>query len=111
MVTAAGGVGSRTWLVECYAPGDGGSAVTRRWAVAQAGEPTAATTLLFSILVPGDEVAFHLVAAADADVAVRAAERAGVVPARVVESVLVLPAQKSATAAPPEGAAEGAGFP
>jgi hypothetical protein len=81
------------FLVECFAPASGDDATpeaARRVAEACV---AFATRYLGAVLVPGDEVAFHLFAAADADAVLEASRRANLRVERVVPSTLLIAAQ------------------
>jgi hypothetical protein len=86
--------GTRTYVVECYSP-----AIDRRAVEASGRRATAAAAELRSegrgidyvgaLLVPGDEVVFHLFAATSGQAVREASLRAGVEFERVVESIPV----------------------
>jgi hypothetical protein len=85
---------SRTYLVECYKPGlermEVESATARALAVsAELREEGRKVDYVGAILVPGDEVVFHVFAAECAGAVREASVRASVEYERVVESVAV----------------------
>lgn len=82
----------QTYLVECFVPGsdrkaveDAGLRVTEAAAGLRAEGHD--VEYLRAILVPGDELVFHVLAASDADAVHEASRRAEVEFERVVESV------------------------
>ena len=82
----------QTFLVECFVPGSDRQAVEAaggrlQEAIAGLREEGCDVDYVRAILVPGDEVVFHVVAAADAGVVRDASRRAEVEFERVVESV------------------------
>lgn len=105
MATTTGTPRLRSFLVECYSPG------IRRDEVAAAGDRSraAAEALRHSgrqieyvraLLVPGDEVVFHLFLARDARLVREAVSRASVTYERIVESIVVETAAASMSTAP-----------
>ena len=85
---------SRTYLVECYGPGleraEVESATERALAAAAAlREEGRNVEYVGAILVPGDEVVFHVFAAESAATVIEASVRAAVEYERVVESVAI----------------------
>ena len=83
-------------LAECYAPASGTdepAAAARRVsdACAELRMTGVEIRYLGALIVPGDELAYHVFAAADAEVVSRAASRAGLAVERIVPSVLALP--------------------
>lgn len=85
---------SRTYLVECYAPGieraEVESAADRALAAsAELREEGRKVEYVGAILVPGDEVVFHIFASECAGTVREASARASVEHERVVESVAV----------------------
>jgi hypothetical protein len=84
----------QTFLVECFVPGSEREAVEAaggrmKEAIAGLREEGCEVDYLRAILVPGDEVVFHVVAAPDAAVVCEASRRAAVEFERIVESVAV----------------------
>ena len=86
--------GSRTWLVECYAPGlhtgvvaDDGDRIRAAVEVVRATDGP--IEYLGALLVAGDEAVFHAFAAGTAELVEVASRRAGLRHTRVVESVAV----------------------
>jgi hypothetical protein len=82
-------VASSVYLVECFAPG---SAVSG--SVKTAGQVAAAcvglqTGYLGALVVPEDELAYHVFAAGDAEVVLEASRRAGLSVERIVRSVAI----------------------
>jgi len=85
---------AQTWAVECYLPGIDQRTVERaggRAAVAaeQLGSSAEPVEYVGALLVPGDEVVFHLFTAGSADPVREASTRAGIEFERVLESVPV----------------------
>lgn len=86
--------GGRTFLAECYAPAIDEAAVEVagariRAALAAADPGRQPVSYTGALLVPEDEVVFHVFVADDAEVVDEACRTAGVDVARVVESVTV----------------------
>lgn len=81
------------FLVECFAPalGDGPSSEAALASAACAEMRTAQIEVAYlgALIVPGDELAFHVFAAADAAVVLEASRRAHLRVERVVRSVAV----------------------
>lgn len=82
----------QTYLVECFVPGSDRAAVEAagqrmREAIADLRAEGCEVEYLRAILVPGDEVVFHVFAAPDASAVREASRRADVDFERVVESV------------------------
>lgn len=77
---------ARIFLVEAYAPGSSELAALSRQADAAAAlEPGAPIRHIRSILVPEDEICFHLFEAGSADIVARALGKADLRAQRIVE--------------------------
>jgi hypothetical protein len=76
-----------TFVVECYSPAVSREAVQAAGARARTATAELGAEYLGALLVPGDEVVFHLFAAGSAEVVREASTRAGVDFERVLESV------------------------
>jgi hypothetical protein len=101
---------SRTYLVECYKPGlervEVESATDRALAVSAAlREEGRRVEYVGAILVPEDEVVFHVFAAESAATVIEASVRASVACERVVESIAVGPLQLTREQAEPRAEA------
>ena len=82
----------QTWAVECYSPGIDRGKVERAGGRAAAEADQLSTSVesvqyVGALLVPGDEVVFHLFSAGSADPVREASTRAGIEFERVLESV------------------------
>jgi hypothetical protein len=86
--------GARTYLVECYSPAVDGDAVEAAGRRATAATVTLRTQgrpvhYVGALLVPADEVVFHLFTATSLDAVREASLRAGIELERVLESIPV----------------------
>ena len=94
MTMQAGRVADRTFLVECYVPGLPPEAMAevslraRRASDALRAEGRR-VAYLGAVVVPNDELVFHLFSAADVELVREAAQRAELAVERIVESIVV----------------------